>query len=537
MMEEVNLILKSELFEAIMKEKWRSNLLIKQIIAEIPDFLFEVYNNQKTSNFLYNVGIYHTNSAFLYELSSLSLNQFNHVLYCERHDRAADCMLERMMAITMTAILEMAIVRTNKTIFLKVLKVFPLKSIVFLKRKKKFGNYVCMAFGSSSNKMYQDQELSFEYFLVPNVEELIEKFLTAASFNGAIVSNNTVLKEGEIAAQEYKSEQEVETNPKNSQMAPPLKSHYTKSYENDLLKRIAELESIIEETLDHDAIQELVSLYAKATEMYSSNPESEYMLFTVKTQSLLAREDIQAVLESTRNVNLLQMELSDTSQPPQTPEDPANKALLDLELDTPAPPEESNKEPIIKAQEGFLFTEEDEEKKSDCYEESLSPSLNFPPKEPIQSSADSKKEFNLLDMEPEQPPKTEETSSEESPEETETGEPPIEPEITPKKDKPLESTDLLDLNPSNYQSTAEKLKRRVRNKENGEESSSLSPSKNTEGVTPNKPSLPSSLKTTPFKEDQQKDESKPFSSTKKQSTPLIVRKDSLSDEENKFVIG
>lgn len=59
------------------------------------------------------------------------------------------------------------------------------------------------------------------------------------------------------------------------------------------------------------------------------------MIFTVKTQSLLGRQDIQAVLDSNRNVNLLQMEQADTKRAPAGPKPSPASAFLSMDIEGP----------------------------------------------------------------------------------------------------------------------------------------------------------------------------------------------------------
>ena len=85
--------------------------------------------------------------------------------------------------------------------------------------------------------------------------------------------------------------------------------------------------------MDYNSVQELVQCYAKATEIYSRDAnDSEFMIFTVKTQSLLGREDIQAVLDSNRNVNLLQMEQADTKRAPNKTTQSTPNSFLSMDI-------------------------------------------------------------------------------------------------------------------------------------------------------------------------------------------------------------
>lgn len=75
-----------EIFEAIMKRKWCSLILIQGILMEIPDFISSLYSFSPA--LLRQVGGYTPGS--MYEFEQLALNDFIHVAYCHSHLRDTD---------------------------------------------------------------------------------------------------------------------------------------------------------------------------------------------------------------------------------------------------------------------------------------------------------------------------------------------------------------------------------------------------------------------------------------------------------------
>ena len=351
---------------------------------------------------------------------------------------------------------------------------------------------MCFAFGKKATKLYQDQEVELLYYLIPSVDEVIEKLMDIVVINDATISNNTILKDVTPQKKKFLG---VE------QQAPA-----TKSDKNELLKRIGELESIIEDNLDYNNVQDLVSCYGKATEIFSQEEGSEFMIFTVKTQSLLSRPDIQAVLDSNRNVPLLDMDVS-------SHEKLGNKVL-----------EKAASEDVSKAR--FKFTGSDDEEEMN---------ENKTPEQTKEPKTNTEMDFLSLDIETEGP----------SPEQT---------QKTPTKGTDLLSLDLL-TSGDKVTKTADKLRKR---KKAGEE---------TQQQTSD--DLPTQLDNLLDRADLQLTENTPQKSTSdiqsdiqhghdrlnqslfetphqdlnlsrlssKKSTPIQIRKDSFSDDENKFVIG
>ena len=85
--------------------------------------------------------------------------------------------------------------RENRVVFLRVLGVRDIRTLIYIKRKKEFDNYVCMAFAEKSTKLYSDQEIAVMHFLIPETDELLEDILKIASLNQATVSNNTIFSQ------------------------------------------------------------------------------------------------------------------------------------------------------------------------------------------------------------------------------------------------------------------------------------------------------------------------------------------------------
>lgn len=384
-------------------------------------------------------------------------------------------------------------IRTANTSFAKVNRVRHIKNLLYLKRKRNFENYVCFAFGKKATKLYQDQEVEFLYYLIPSVDELIEKLMDIVVINEATISNNTILKD---SAPQKKKHLGVEQE-------PPA----TKSDKNELLKRIGELESIIEDNLDYKNVQELVYCYGKATEIFSQEEGSEFMIFTVKTQSLLSRPDIQAVLDSNRNVPLLDMDVTD------------HEKLGDYEPGKKVPEE--------SAKPRFKFTGSDDE-------EEIEEKINPGDKKASGGSAN----MDLLNLDIG---------------EADTAQP--KNNQTPPKSTDLLSLDLL-TGGDKVSKTADKLRKR---KKAGDENSQQQP----EDIPQQFEDLldgqfDHGLDSTPqkatgdsgFKDEQTAGhrsgydmfespmhDSKLSRKSSKKGTPIQIRKDSYSDEENKFVIG
>lgn len=405
-----------------------------------------------------------------------------------------------MLCFTPTAFLELDVVRTAKNSFAKVSRVRDIKTLLYLKRKKNFENYVCFAFGKKATKLYQEQEIEFRYFLIPSVDELIEKLMELMVVNGATVSNNTILHE-------------IKQTPAPDNDRVPQAPIPTKSEKNELLKRIGELESLIDDTLDYNHVQELVACYGKATEIFSQDPTSEFMIFTVKTQSLLARPDIQAVLDSNRHVPLLDMDYSET----------AGKTMTEKPSATQTQAEKSR----------FKFAGSDDEDEHD----------NRKSSKPTQDdSSQSKSQLDLLSLDFEGPSLGQQSQPAEKPQ----------LHSTPQKGVDLLSLESLAIQDSGKK-TADKL---IKRRKQGDDTATSLPQEN-----PNEQDLLSlniADKPLPFttpeknivtgggsneinSQDQsifKLDRVKSTSSAKKLgSTPILVKKDSFSDEENKFVIG
>jgi hypothetical protein len=405
-----------------------------------------------------------------------------------------------MLCFTPTVFLELDVVRTSKNSFARVSRVRDIKTLLYLKRKKNFDNYVCFAFGKKATKLYQDQEIEFRYFLIPSVDELIEKLMDLMVINGATVSNNTILHEAKQTKQP-----EINRVPQ-----APLP---TKSDKNDLLKRIGELESLIDDNLDYNNIQELVACYGKATEIFSQDPNSEFMIFTVKTQSLLARPDIQAVLDSNRHVPLLDMEFHETAG---------------IGADTNHASVDRNAE---KSRFKFTGSDDEEEESSKKTQQST-----------LNSSSNTKDQLDLLSLDLGG---------------TQGTKPIISDERLPQHSTPQKGVDLLSLETLAFEDsgkkTADKL---IKRKKQGDDHAPKVPQETQNEIdllslnmvekqiitsTPEKPNPFGSS----FIENAGLDGSilklesvKSTSSSKKLgNTPIMVKKDSYSDEENKFVIG
>lgn len=405
-----------------------------------------------------------------------------------------------MLCFTPTAFLELDVVRTAKNSFARVSRARDIKTLLYLKRKKNFDNYVCFAFGKKATKLYQDQEIEFRYFLIPSVDELIEKLMELMVINGATISNNTILHE-------TKQTKQPEANRVPQAPLP------TKSDKNELLKRIGELESLIDDNLDYNNIQELVACYGKATEIFSQDPNSEFMIFTVKTQSLLARPDIQAVLDSNRHVPLLDMDYHETAGKKEN-----HKAEI-AENKT-----EKNR---------FKFTGSDDEEE-DPRKKTHNSTLN--------TSSSTKDQADLLSFDIGASKNSKPSGS---------------PDKQPINSTPQKGVDLLSLENLAFEDsgkkTADKLIKRRKQGDESSEKLAQDPStgidllslnfgeKQTILATPEKPTPfggslndqgmndPGILKLETFKSTS--------SSKKLGGTPIMVKKDSFSDEENKFVIG
>jgi hypothetical protein len=405
-----------------------------------------------------------------------------------------------MLCFTATAFLELDVIRTAKNSFARVSRVRDIKTLLYLKRKKNFDNYVCFAFGKKATKLYQDQEIEFRYFLIPSVDELIEKLMELMVVNGATISNNTILHE---------TKQQREPDVGRVPQAPLP----TKSEKNELLKRIGELESMIDDTLDYNHVQELVACYGKATEIFSQDPNSEFMIFTVKTQSLLARPDIQAVLDSNRNVPLLDMDFSDSTSQKPTQGQPSEETMCEKSR--------------------FKFTGSDEEDEEDLKKES---------KQANKGPSKTKEELDFLSLD---------ISSQSKPLSS------VIPEKTQSHASPQKGVDLLSLETLAFEDSGKKTANKLikRKKQGDEESASKQKDQPTELdlLSINEPeklppqSTPDknhSSGAVPFEGNNpdynlfKLDRHKSASSSKKLGgTPTVVRKDSYSDDENKFVIG
>lgn len=82
-----------ELLETITKGKWNSLVMLKNIVLELPDFLTLIYENSTSIPILRGFGTYTLN--LIYDLEGLAYSTFNHLLFCEKHDRINDLMQEK----------------------------------------------------------------------------------------------------------------------------------------------------------------------------------------------------------------------------------------------------------------------------------------------------------------------------------------------------------------------------------------------------------------------------------------------------------
>ena len=337
-----------------------------------------------------------------------------------------------------------------------------------------------------------------------------------------------------------------------------------------MLKRIGELESIIEDTLDHDRVQELVGLYGKATEMFSQDETSEYMMFTVKTQSLLARPDIQAVLDSNRNVPLLEMALADSSrtqQPTSEKKSSVDQSLLSLEVHSKngegdklnSEDKDQTKQAEVKT--GFMFSEVDDDLDQEKEQEEDEPDEDY-----LKAAAyfkkdseeqrdnvgkDSEKQnlnkedgkMDLLEGERKDWMLEKEKKSLDEFDLLELG------LFADQKDSPLEKNDQpqalfsdIELN-ENWTAgkISSKLKRRDKNGDNSEvkEQKKIQESETIPSTTPYKlKDIPNNFdELTDFELKKISSMTKSYNSYSKKSQGTPIRKDSFSDDENKFVIG
>lgn len=322
--------------------------------------------------------------------------------------------------------------------------------------------------------------------MIPDVNTLLDKLLAIATLNDASVSNNTVLTA-------FKAPAPPKTAPNTVEQAP----RPSKAEQNLLLKRIGELESIVDDYLSYDTVSELVSCYGKATEYFSDDPNSDYMIFTVKTQSLLARPEIQAVLDSNRNVPLLDM-VPDTAQPAATNPQPTKPTttssmqqdLLSLNI------EPSPQKPVTKQR--FMFAEDDDMDPEDAKDEPLPP--------PPQPPQPQKQEIDLMGLDILPPKQTTEVAS------------------TPEKKEVNKVEDLFD---APIGKLSDKLVKRK--KPADQEKTMDDPISSPEEKSPTKTEENELTRLTRIRSS--------ASGKKATSAAVVVKKDSFSDEENKFVIG
>ena len=90
---EVSYSVSLELFEAIMKQKWSSLILIKKILQEIPEFLSMVYSLESQKDVMMGLGAYQLDIIYDFDILALSDNVY--LLYCDNHDRDQDSMNEK----------------------------------------------------------------------------------------------------------------------------------------------------------------------------------------------------------------------------------------------------------------------------------------------------------------------------------------------------------------------------------------------------------------------------------------------------------
>jgi hypothetical protein len=191
-----------------------------------------------------------------------------------------------MLALTGTCLLELEIYRADSSFFVKVLRSIPIEQIQFVKRNNTFLNYIC--FGVLEPEEGEKCEVELINYIIVSVDSFIEKLAEIVEIN-----------EGFVETLEVYSEEEEQAG--NLQKLGDISS--SDISREELLSRIAMLENQLETDLDFGNIQLLIQYYGKATEVFSDDPNSNYMIFPKKTQALLSRGDIQAVIESNEQGN------------------------------------------------------------------------------------------------------------------------------------------------------------------------------------------------------------------------------------------